>query len=33
MKIVPIYTSNGDVAAYLLYPHIYNTVNGSVSAQ
>jgi hypothetical protein len=25
MKIVPIYTSSGDVAAYLLYPHIYNT--------
>jgi len=26
MKIVPIYTSNGDVAAFLLYPYIYNTV-------
>ena len=24
MKIVPLYTSNGDVAAYLSYPHIYN---------
>lgn len=26
MKIVPIYTSHGDVAAYLVYPHVYNTV-------
>lgn len=26
MKIVPIYTSNGEVGAYLSYPHLYNTV-------
>jgi hypothetical protein len=26
MKVVPLYTSNGDVGAYLSYPHIYNTL-------
>ena len=24
MKVVPLYTTKGDVAAYLSYPHIYN---------
>jgi hypothetical protein len=24
MKVVPLYTTNGDVGAYLSYPHIYN---------
>ena len=24
MKIIPLYTSRGDVAAYLAYPHLYN---------
>jgi len=26
MKVVPLYSSNGDVGAYLVYPHLYNTV-------
>ena len=26
MKVVPLYNTNGDVAAYLSYPHIYNTL-------
>jgi hypothetical protein len=26
LKIVPIYNSKGDAGAYLVYPHVYNTV-------
>ena len=26
MKIVPIYNSAGEVCAYLVYPHLYNTL-------
>ncbi|MBN1146416.1 MAG: hypothetical protein JXA78_04110 [Anaerolineales bacterium] len=25
-KMIPIYTSRGDMAAFLLYPYIYNTI-------
>lgn len=26
MKVVPLYTTNGDVAAYLSYPHVFNAL-------
>lgn len=26
MKVVPLYTTKGDVGAYLVYPHIFNQV-------